>query len=158
MVVRRASECLEGGDDGSALGVAQHHDQAGAEAIRGELDASDLGRGDDVASDANDEQVAEALVEYQFRRHAGIGTSQDDGKRLLAPGDLVAARLARQRVVASNTRDEACVPRAQAFQGFACRNQVPVILVYAAPDTTRVACSSTATASARPPFHAASAR
>ena len=38
--------------------MAHHHDQAGAKLLGGELDAADLRRRDDVASNADDEQVA----------------------------------------------------------------------------------------------------
>ena len=64
--------------------MAEHHHQARAEGLGGELDAADLGGRDDVAGDADDEQVAESLIEDQLRGHARIGAAEDDGEGLLA--------------------------------------------------------------------------
>ena len=64
--------------------MAHDDDQSGTESGRRELNAAYLGRCDDVAGDSNDEEVAEALVEDQFRGDAGIRTTEDDCERLLS--------------------------------------------------------------------------
>lgn len=68
-------ECIRGRQNGSTPGVAEHHDEACAEPPGGELDAADLGWGDDVPGNADDEQVTKALVEDDLRRHTRIRTS-----------------------------------------------------------------------------------
>jgi hypothetical protein len=64
--------------------MAQDHHQPRAETLGGELYAANLRRGDDVAGDADDEQVSQALIEHDFRGHARIGASEDDSERILA--------------------------------------------------------------------------
>ena len=76
-------QLLERGQNRAALRVAEDDDQPRAEARRGELDAPDLRRRDDVAGHADDEQVAQALVEHDLGRHARIGAAENDGERLL---------------------------------------------------------------------------
>ena len=76
-------QLLQGRFNGAALRVAQHHHQAGAELFGGELDAADLGWGDDVAGDADDEQIAEALIEDDFDRYPGVGTAENGGEWFL---------------------------------------------------------------------------
>ena len=83
LALRRLPELLQGGEDRAALGMAEHHHQPRAEARRRELDAADLRRGHDVAGHADDEQVAEALVEHDLRRHARVRAAKHDGERLL---------------------------------------------------------------------------
>ena len=50
--------------------VPHHDDESCAESRGGELDTADLRRRDHVAGDADDEQIAEPLIEHDFRRHA----------------------------------------------------------------------------------------
>ena len=45
-------------------------------------------RRDHVAGDAHDEQLAEARVEHQFRRHARVAAAEDGGVRALALGEI----------------------------------------------------------------------
>ncbi len=99
-----------------ALRVAQHHDESCGEALRGELDAADLRRGDDVSGNADDKQVAQAAVEDDLRRHARIGTFENDGERLLAGGQLAAARPARECGAAPHAGCEATVALSEALQ------------------------------------------
>jgi hypothetical protein len=66
--------------------MPEHHHESGAESRGGELHAADLRRCDDVARDADDEQVPEALVEHDLGRHACIGAAEHDRERLL-PAD-----------------------------------------------------------------------
>ena len=93
--------------------MSQNHHQPRAEARRRELDAADLGRGDDVAGDADDEQVAQPLVEDDLRRHPRVGTAEQDRERLLPGRELVAPRRAGGRGVGANVGDEARVPLPQ---------------------------------------------
>src|SRR6516162_10062685 len=84
-LARAAAEHLvERGDDGAALGMAHHDDEARPEACRRELDAADLRGGDDVPGDADHEKIAEALVEHELGRDARVGAPEDDRERLLA--------------------------------------------------------------------------
>jgi hypothetical protein len=89
--------------------VSQHDDEPRAEALGGELDAPDLRGGDDVAGDADDEQLAEPLIEDDLGGHAGIGAAEDDRERLLDLGQLGAAVAVEQRIGAADVRDEAAV-------------------------------------------------
>jgi hypothetical protein len=47
---------------------------------------------DDLADAADDEEVAEPLVEHQLGRDAGVGAGENDGERRLALTDSVATR------------------------------------------------------------------
>ncbi len=49
--------------------MAQNHNERCAEPLCGELRAPDLGGGDDVSGNADDKQVAQALVEDDLCRH-----------------------------------------------------------------------------------------
>ena len=109
--------------------MAEHDDEPRPVPLGRELDAADLRRRDDIAGDADDEQIAEPLVEHDFRRHARVGTAKDDGERFLARGDLCAARFARQRIVAADVGDETTVAVSKALQGFGRWNHRGVIVV-----------------------------
>ena len=67
-----------------------------AEALDGKLDAADLRRGDDVARDPDDEEIAKALVEDDLGRDARVGAAEHDGERLLPIGQGATARMMRQ--------------------------------------------------------------
>ena len=127
-MVGRFSSSMRG-EDGSALRMAEHDDEPRAVALRRKLDAADLRRRDDIAGDADDEQIAEPLVEHDFRRHARVGAAEDDGERLLAGSDLRAARFARQRIVAADVGNEATVAVSKALKCFGRRNHRGVIVV-----------------------------
>jgi hypothetical protein len=90
-----------------------------AKPLCGELDATDLRRSDDISGNADDEQVAQALVEDDLCRHPRVGTTENDGERLLTCRQLVAVRLTRELVAAPNVRYEATVALLQAFECFA---------------------------------------
>ena len=115
LVDGRPLQLVDGGENRAALRVAEHDDEPGAVALCRKLDAADLRRRDDVAGDADDEQIAEPLVEHDFRRHARIGAAEDDGERLLAGGDLDAARFTCQRIVAADIGNEATVAVSKAL-------------------------------------------
>jgi hypothetical protein len=74
---------VQGGRDGPAAGVAEHDHQARAELRGRELDRPDHRRGHDVAGDADDEEIAEALVEQDLDRCARIRAAQHDGEGTL---------------------------------------------------------------------------
>ena len=92
-----AAQLLEGGHDRPALGVAEHHHQPRAEPRRGELDAADLRRRDDVSGHADHEQIAQALVEHDLRGHARVGAPEDDRERLLGVRQLGPPGLTQER-------------------------------------------------------------
>ena len=71
----------------------EHDDQARAEAVGRELDAADQRGRDDVAGNADHEQVAGPLVEHELDRHARIRAAEHDRERFLGRGQL--ARAAR---------------------------------------------------------------
>jgi hypothetical protein len=65
----RVAHRFERRGDRAALRVSEDHDELRVEFRCGELDAADLRWRDDVARDADDEQVAESLVEDDLCRH-----------------------------------------------------------------------------------------
>ena len=97
-IERRLRDCfstgrlqlLDGRRDRAATRVAEHDDEPRVELLGRELDAADLRRRDDVAGNADDEQVAEPLIEHDLGRHARVGAAEDDRERLLPLGELVA--------------------------------------------------------------------
>jgi hypothetical protein len=96
--------------------MSQHYDESCAGPFRSELDASNLRRGDDVASNTDDKQVTKALIEDDLRRHSRIGTSEDNGERLLACYQRLAACLVRWCVAGPLVRYESTIARTQAFE------------------------------------------
>src|SRR5436190_23070894 len=61
LVDRGLLKLFERRDHRTALRMTEDDDQARPIALRGEFDAADLRRGDDVSGDADDEQIAESL-------------------------------------------------------------------------------------------------
>src|ERR1051325_3174335 len=92
------------------------------EALGGELDAADLRGSDDIAGDADHEQVAEPLVEDDLRRDPRIGAAEHDRERLLAVRELGAPRLAQECLDAAHVGHEAEVSFAQTVECFARRD------------------------------------
>ena len=80
-------DVLDGGFDGAAVGVAENEDERDVEfgdgVLRAALDGNP-GAVDHVASDADDEQIADANVKQDFGRDAGIGAGDDDGFGILS--------------------------------------------------------------------------
>src|SRR5690606_7905881 len=72
LTLGRALQLLQGGEHGATAGVAEDDHQAGAVLCRGKLYATDLRRRDDVAGDANHEEVAQPLVENDLRGDPGV--------------------------------------------------------------------------------------
>lgn len=112
----RLGGMVDGGLDGTALAVSEDEDQLDIEVIDPVFDAGgDVGVGD-VAGDADDEEVAEALVEEEFRRHAGVGAAEDDGEGVLG-GFEGGAPVAGFVGVLQLTGDEAAVAVFESLEG-----------------------------------------
>ena len=105
----RVVRALYRGRDGPALLVPKDHNQLRIEMFDRILDAGQFVVADYVSGNADDKQIAQTLIEYQFRWDSGIGTAQNHRKWMLsvlqfsAPGQgLVGVLLLVMRV--------ACVP------------------------------------------------
>jgi len=72
LVVPRSPEFIQRGCDRSAPGMAQYDDEWCAELLRGELDTADLRSGHDISRHADDEEIAEALIENNLGRHPRV--------------------------------------------------------------------------------------
>ena len=118
---RRPLQLFERGQDRAALRVPEHDDQPRAEPRGGELDAADLRRRDDVAGDADDEQIAEPLIEDDLGRHARVGAAEDDRERLLPASARRGAR-GGDRGAAPIVGDEAAVALAGVRALFALKS------------------------------------
>jgi len=82
------------GDRGAhcaAFGVTDDDNKTDVQVLDGVLDAAEHMIVEDVAGVAQDEQIAEPLVEVELRGEARIGAREDDGKRRLAVGEGGAA-------------------------------------------------------------------
>src|SRR5262245_33079689 len=82
----RFSFCSNGlhcGVDGSATLMTEHENQASGQNVDCKLDASQSFIVEHIARDSNDKQISEAFVEDDFGRHARIGTTEYDRKRVL---------------------------------------------------------------------------
>ena len=109
---------FERGRDRAALRMPEHHDEPGAEPLGGEFDAVNLRGRDDVSGDADDKQIAEALVEDQFGGHSRIRTSEDDREGLLPGCQRLAARPVRCGVPVERAGHESLIPLAQPRERF----------------------------------------
>src|SRR4051794_1750294 len=114
-----AHDRLEGGVDGAAPGVAHDHDETRPEPLRGELDAADLRRGDDVTRHADDEQIAQPLVEDDLSRRARVRAAEHDRERRLR--ELATPPVADHRLDAADTLNVAAVPLFETDQRLAGR-------------------------------------
>ena len=83
--LRAVLHCTKCSRRGATTRVTQHDDEARAQLRGTEFYTAELRARDDISSDANDEQVAGALVEYGLDRDPGIRTADDDRERRL-PG------------------------------------------------------------------------
>ncbi len=115
-------QLFESRPHGAALRVPQHHHQPGAEAGGGELDAAHPGGRHDVAGDANDEQIAQPLIEDDLGGHPRVRATEDDGEGLLLLRQL---ERPRRRGLAADAGDEAPVAVAQMLDGFLGRSHRP---------------------------------
>src|SRR5215216_3226722 len=78
------SDGLHRGVDSAATLMAQHDNQAGPQNIDSVLDAAEAFIVEDIACYSNDEQISETFIKNGFGWHTRIGTTEDDGKRMLA--------------------------------------------------------------------------
>ena len=102
--------------------MTEHDNQPHAIALRGEFDAADLGRGNDIAGDTDHEQIAQTLVEDDLRRHPRIRAAENDRERFLPRRHLVAAGMARERAAIANVGYETLITLLQARKSFSCRD------------------------------------
>jgi hypothetical protein len=65
--------------------VPEDNNEAGSEPRSRKFNASYTRRGDDIPSDANHEQIAEALIKDDLCRHTRVGATEHDGERFLTP-------------------------------------------------------------------------
>jgi hypothetical protein len=86
--------------------VAEHHHESRAISRGREFHAADLGWSDDVAGDADDEEVPQTLIEYDLRWNARIGTSENYRERLLPGRQLDASSVTHERVGSTHVRRE----------------------------------------------------
>ncbi|SRR6266480_6660310 len=70
LVFCRPPKLLEGRQNCSALGMAEHYHQPRPETRGSEFDAADLRGSYDVAGDTNDEEVAQTLIKHDLGRNA----------------------------------------------------------------------------------------
>ena len=77
----------------------------------------------DLRLKADSLQVAQALIEHDLRRHAGIRAAEDDREGLLPRGQLGAARVTDEGVGVAGVREEAAIALAQPAQRFVSGDQ-----------------------------------
>lgn len=111
------AEGIERRFDRAAIGVAEHDGQACSERGGRELDATDERRSDDIARDAHDEQVADALIEDEFGGKSRVGAGENGGEWALSRGMLGSAKLTHHRFEAARTTHEPSVAGSQSFEG-----------------------------------------
>ena len=70
--------------DAAAAFVAQYDQQRNVQMLGAVFQASDFSVCRDVARDAHDKQIAEALIKNDLRRHARISTTEHLGMRMLS--------------------------------------------------------------------------
>ena len=92
---RRLSKFFQGRLYGTALRVSQNHDEPGTESRRGELNAVNLGRCNDITGNTDDEKVTEPLVENNFSRDPRVRTTEDNREGLLPLCHLDSLRMAQ---------------------------------------------------------------
>ena len=63
--------------------MPQDHDQRAIEHRDTELERPEHTGVDDMPGRADDEEVAQALVEDDLRRHPGVAAAEEDGERVL---------------------------------------------------------------------------
>src|ERR1700722_11329165 len=130
LILDRPPQLLQRRFNGAALGMSQYHHQACPELLGGEFHAPNEGRGNDVAGDANDEQVSQSLIKDDFNGYARIGTTENGGEWLLTRGQLETAPATRYGIaVAHGRRHEAAVALLQQRERFPSQNHRGFTLV-----------------------------
>src|ERR1700740_3204935 len=102
--------------------MAQYHHQASSKRLGGELDAADLRGGNYIAGHADHEQVAEPLIEHDFRWHARVRAAENDGERFLAYGQDAPTRA--RDVATAQLGDDPPVALLQGSECSLCGNHV----------------------------------
>jgi hypothetical protein len=97
--------------------MAQNNYKARAITLCSEFDTANLRGGDNVSGDANDKQVAQALVENNFHGYARIGAPEYSGEGLLAPRELGTASRVGELLRAPCIRCKPLVSLPQPFKG-----------------------------------------
>jgi hypothetical protein len=92
LILFRPLKLFQRGFNGTALRVPENDDKPRTKLLGGEFDATDLRWRNDVPGDANHEQVAEALIEYDFHRYARIRATKNGSEWLLPRSQLDASR------------------------------------------------------------------
>jgi hypothetical protein len=95
--------------------VPEHHHESRSGPCRREFYAADLGWGDDVAGDADNEQVPQTLIENDLRRHPRVGAAENDGERLLTGSQFAPPHLVGERIMTRSTGYESAVAVSQSF-------------------------------------------
>jgi len=70
--------------DGAAFRMAKHHDKLCAGKLGGELEAADEIGICEIAGDSGAEDVADPLIEHEFRGDSGVDTAEDGREWILA--------------------------------------------------------------------------
>jgi hypothetical protein len=65
--------------------VPENDNETSSEPRSRKFNASYTRWGDDISSDANHEQIAEALIKDYLGRHTSVGATEHDGEGLLTP-------------------------------------------------------------------------
>src|SRR5262249_28038108 len=98
--------------------MPEHDDEGRPEARGGEFHAPDLRGRDNVARHPDHEQIAQPLIEDDFRRHPGVGTTQDSGEWILAIHELLTPRVADERISLAGVGDESAIAVLQESESF----------------------------------------
>ena len=96
--------------------MPQNHDKPGAEPRRGKLDTANLRGRRDVSGDTDDEEVTEALIEYDLSGYPRVRTTEDDRKGFLLHCRLGLLRVTQIRISAAHTRGEPPVTLSKTFE------------------------------------------
>jgi hypothetical protein len=102
--------------------VTQNDHEARAQFRGTEFDTAKLRARDDIACDANDEQVARALVENGLDRDPGIRTADDDCEWQLRSVRLPAPALVVTHPASDLTRDESGIACLESLQCLVSRD------------------------------------
>src|SRR3954447_25051382 len=110
---------LNGSRDRTALLVTKHHDQLRTQMLHGVLDAAQDCIVHDVAGHTNDEQIAQTLIEKEFRWYSRIGTPEDDRKRMLSCNEFLPAghRFIRMLLLVFDVSSVSCKQACHRFVG-----------------------------------------
>jgi len=111
----------------AAIAVAQHDHQLRAEFHGRVFDTADLSRSYDVSCHADNEQIAEALVENHLHGYPGVGAGEDDREWILTPDQFRTFLVADRQVDGAFLIDEATVAFSQAFDGISSGNHLQTL-------------------------------